>query len=151
MNRKLIAGGALLAAGVVVFGVVMMRRHRGPHHAHHEVSAHGNGIDQSDPSVSFETMLNAPELATPCETAYGAIEAEQNTAKLRGTQSIFQWVAPKPDFLAACQSMTPDQQRCMPPRYRKDHEDECKRSRPDTVVLKKMVVGVPVPEPTVPQ
>ena len=93
--------------------------------------------------------MNAPEGATPCETAYAAIDAEQQAAKLRGTKSIFEWVAPKPDFLTNCQALTPGQQKCMVPHYRRAHDEECQRERPSPDTLAKLILGVPVPEPTV--
>jgi hypothetical protein len=93
-------------------------------------------------------MMNAKDGATSCETAFLAIEAEQAAAKLRGSKSIFQWVAPKPDFLAQCQALPPVAQSCMMPRYRRDHRDDCLRAEPSADVLKKLVVGVPVAEPS---
>ena len=142
-----LAGGAVAALAVI--GIVVFARGRGGrHHSHADTaSIHAGGIDQTDTSVSFEAMLAAPEGATPCETAYGAIAAEQSAAKLRGTRSIFQWVAPKPDFMAGCQALSEAEQKCMMPRYRRDHGDECGRARPDPAVMKKLIVGVPVEEP----
>ena len=97
--------------------------------------------------MSYITMLKAPEAATPCETAYAALEAEQAAARLRGGVSIFTWVAPKPDFLAVCQAQSTLVQQCMMPRFRRDHQDECERAKPPDEVLKKLVVGATVPEP----
>ena len=149
MNRKLVAGGTLVVLAGAAVVIVLVMRHGGHRHPHHNTSSvHAGGIDTSDTSVSFEAMLNAPEAATPCETAFAAIEAEQSASKLRGGASIFKWVAPKPDFLAACQALSVPEQKCMMPRYRRDHDEECRRAVPDAVVLKKMIVGMPVPEPT---
>jgi hypothetical protein len=142
-----IASG-LLAVAIAAGIFLLVRGRGGRHHSHADTaSIHAGGIDQTDTSVSFEAMLGAPEGATPCETAYAAIDAERSAAKLRGTRSIFQWVAEKPDFLAACQTLSDAQQKCFAPRYRRDHDDECLRARPDKATLAKMIVGLPVEEP----
>ena len=148
MNRKLVVAAVLVAAGATAAIFVVRGRGGGKHHSHADTtSVHAGGIDQTDTAVSLQAMLNAPEGATPCETAYAAIEAEQQATKLRGTKSIFEWVAPKPDFLANCQALTPGQQKCMALRYRRDHDDECLRERPSPDTLAKLIRGVPVPEP----
>jgi hypothetical protein len=150
MNKKLVVVAAIVAAGATA-GIIVYARGRGGgrHHAHADTSSiHAAGFDRADSAVSFEAMMNAPEAGTPCETAYAAIEAEQKTTKLRGTQSIFEWVAPKPDFLANCQALTPAQQKCMAPRYRHEHNDECQQARPSPDTLAKLIRGVPVPEPS---
>jgi hypothetical protein len=149
MNGKLVAAGVLaIGAAIVVF--VATHGHDGKHHPHADTtSVHAGGLDSTDTAVSMEAMMNAPDGATPCETAYLAIEAEQQAVKLRGTKSIFAWVAPKPDFLASCQELTPAQQKCMALRYRRGHDEECQRERPSPDTLAKLIRGVPVPEPTV--
>jgi hypothetical protein len=96
-------------------------------------------------------MLNAPDRATPCETAYAAISAARAAAKLRGTHSLFKWVAPEPNFLAGCRALTAEAQRCMMPRYRRDHRAACVQARPSQDALEKLVIGVPVPEPSLPR
>lgn len=150
MNRKLVVAAALVAAGAVAAVLVVRGRGGSKHHVHADTtSVHAGGIDQADTAVSLEAMMNAPEGGTPCETAYAAIEAEQQAVKLRGTKSIFEWVAPKADFLASCQELTPAQQKCMALRYRRDHDDECQRERPSPDTLAKLIRGVPVPEPSV--
>ena len=151
MRKKLaVVAAGVLAGAAVVYAVA---RGRGlPHHHHVDTTAvHAVGIDDTDVSVAFSAMLNAPELATPCETAYAAIDAAQAAAKLRGTRSLFAWVAPRPAFLAGCQALTPEEQRCMMPRYRRDHRDDCARARPDDAALKKLVVDASTPEPAPPR
>lgn len=150
MKTKLVVVAAVILAAAAGLVVYLRGRDWGRHHAHADTtSVHAGGIDQSDTAVSIEAMMNAPEGATPCETAYAAIEAEQQATKLRGTRSIFEWVAPKADFLAACAALTPEQQKCMALRYRRAHDDECQQARPSPDTLAKLIRGVPVPEPTV--
>lgn len=150
MNKKIVVGVALVVVGATAAVVVFARgRSRTPRHVHADTtSVHAEGFDQADASVSFEAMLNAPEKATPCETAFAAIQAEQQAAKARGTHSMFEWVAPEAEFLANCRALTEAQQQCMAPRYRHDHRDDCDRARPSPNTLAKLVRGVPVPEPT---
>lgn len=148
--KKALAVAASLAIAAAVILVVVVRRNRGPHHHHDSAktsAVEAVGIDQTDSSVSMMAMLNAPDQATPCLTAYAAIEAEGAAMKLHGGKSMFTWVAPKDDFLAACQQLPEPQQQCMAPRYRRDHAEDCQKQRPMPDVLGKMYAGAPVVEP----
>ena len=135
---------ATVAVLVAVAFFVWWRRDTKPPHKKADVdTVHANAIDRADVSASMITILNAPEGATPCDTAWLAVEAEQAATKLRKGKSLFTWVAPKADFLAACQALPPDVQKCMAPRYHRDHTDECLRKKPADDVLKKMFVQIP--------
>ena len=148
--KKTLAIVASLAIAATVIIVVVVRRNHSPHH-HHDSAKTGAveavGIDQTDTSVSMMAMLNAPEQATPCLTAYAAIEAEGAAMKLHDGKSMFKWVAPKDAFVAACEALPVAQQQCMAPRYRRDHGDDCQKNRPMPDVLAKMYVGLPIVEP----
>jgi hypothetical protein len=149
MKKKLaIVAGILIAVAVII--VVVVRKKDGPHH-HHDAAkssaVEAVGIDQTDTSVSMMAMLNAPEQATPCLTAFGAIEAEGAAMKLHNGKSMFKWVAPKDAFLAACQELPAAEQQCMAPRYRRDHAEDCQKARPMPDALKKLYVGEPIVEP----
>jgi len=95
------------------------------------------------------TMLSAPEGATPCETSYNALEAEQSAARLRKGKSMFKWLAAKEEFLARCAELSAKAQQCMMPRYRRDHDD-CTLARPPDAVLQKMFIPEPVVEEKLP-
>jgi len=148
--KKTLAIVASLAIAATVIIVVVVRRNHSPHH-HHDSAKTGAveavGIDQTDTSMSMMAMLNAPEQATPCLTAYAAIEAEGAAMKLHDGKSMFKWVAPKDAFVAACEALPVAQQQCMAPRYRRDHGDDCQKNRPMPDVLAKMYVGLPIVEP----
>lgn len=152
--KKLLAmvAGLVIVAAVIV--VVVVRKNAGPHH-HHDSAKTSNveaaGIDQTDTAVSMMAMLNVPDQATPCLTAYAALEAERSTMKLHDGKSMFTWVAPKDEFVARCEELPSAQQQCMAPRYRRDHADACSKARPLPDVLKKLYVGVPIVEPAYPQ
>src|SRR5664279_3080400 len=108
--KKTLAIVASLAIVAAVIIVVVVRKKDRPHH-HHDTAKTSNveaaGIDQTDSSVSMMAMLNAPDQATPCLTAYGAIEAERAAMKLHNGTSMFTWVAPKDEFVARCQELPP--------------------------------------------
>jgi hypothetical protein len=151
MNKKLalLAGVAILIAIVVV---VWARRGRSPGHAKSTTdtkSVHATSFDETDTSVSLMTMLGAPEGATPCETGFNALEAEQKAMKLRGGKSMFKWVAPKDEFLAQCKALPEKSQQCLSPRYRREHDD-CTLARPPDAVLHKMFIPEPVVEEKIP-
>ncbi|HEY5927627.1 MAG TPA: hypothetical protein VIV11_38345 [Kofleriaceae bacterium] len=150
MTKKyaVLAGVVVIAGAIALF--VWSRRDKSPGHAKgNTTSVHATGIDQADSSVSMLTMLNAPEGATPCETAFNALDAEQTAARLRKGKSMFKWVAPKQEFLAQCQQLPAETQRCMMPRYRREHDD-CAAARPPDAVLHKMVIPEPVAEEKLP-
>ena len=148
--KKPLAIVASLAIVAAVIVVMVVRKNDGPHH-HHDSSKTSTveavGIDQTDTSVSMMAMLNAPDQATPCLTAYAAIDAEGAAMKLHNSKSMFTWVAPKDEFVAVCQELPLEQQQCMAPRYRRDHADDCSKARPMPDVLKKLYVAVTIVEP----
>jgi hypothetical protein len=149
MKKTLAIVASIAIVGAVII-VVVVRKKDGPHH-HHDTTntstVEAAGIDQADSSVSMMAMLNAPDQATPCLTAYGAIEAERAAIKLHNGTSMFTWVAPKDEFVARCLELSPALQQCMAPRYRRDHADDCSKARPMPDVLKKLYVGAPIVEP----
>jgi len=149
MKKKLAIAASLLIVATVI--IVMVVRRKDSSHHHHDAAKTSTveavGIDQTDTSVSMMAMLNAPEQATPCLTAFGAIEAEGAAMKLHNGKSMFKWVAPKDAFLAACQELPVAQQQCMAPRYRRDHAEDCEKQRPMPDALKKLYVGEPIVEP----
>lgn len=147
MRKKLVVL-ATVAVLVAVAFFVWSRRERKPKHVRRvdPGEVHASQIDRTDTNASLLAMLNAPDGATPCETAWNAISAEQAAARLRKTKSLFVWVAPKPEFLAGCQALEPDAQKCMAPRYRRDHDEECRKARPGPDALKKMLVATPEPD-----
>ena len=151
MSKKyaVIAGAVAVVLGAIVV-FVLARRDKSPGHAKADTtSVHATGIDQADSSMSMMTMLNAPEAATPCETAFNALDAEQAGARLRKGKSMFKWVAPKAEFLAQCEQLPEKAKQCMMPRYRREHDD-CAAARPPDAVLHKMFIPEPVPEEKLP-
>lgn len=149
MNKKwVVLAGAVVIAGAVA--VLVWVKSRSPEHAKADTtSVRATGIDQADSSVSLRTMLAAPEGASPCETAFNAIDAEQSAARLHRGKSMFKWVAPKAEFLARCGELPANVQECMMPRYRRDH-DNCTLARPPDAVLQKMFIPEPVVEEKLP-
>ena len=143
----------IVLAGVAIVGavaVIVWARGGSSHHRKPDTTAvHANGIDQTDSSVSLMTMLSAPEGATPCETAFNALEAEQAAARLHKGASMFKWVAPRATFVTECMALSDKAQHCMMPRYRRDHDD-CVLARPPDAVLQKMFIPEPVVEEKLP-
>jgi hypothetical protein len=149
VNKKLVVLAGVVLVGVVAV-IVWARSGRSPKHTRADTtSVHATGIDQTDTSVSMMTMINAPEAATPCETAFNAIDAEQAAARLRHGKSIFKWVAAKQEFLARCKDLPEKAQQCMAPRYRRDHAD-CTLARPPDAKLHELFIPEPVVEEKLP-
>jgi hypothetical protein len=149
MNKKL-----ALLAGVVVLGaigvIVWAKSGGSPRHSKVDTkSVHATSFDETDTSVSLMAMVNAPDGTTPCETAFNALDAEQQAIRVRGGKSMFKWVAPKAEFLARCKELPEKTQQCMMPRYRREHND-CALARPPDDVLHKLFIPEPVVEEKIP-
>ena len=100
-----------------------------PPHADHAAQ-----IDKSYATVL--AMYEAPEGATPCESAWNAVAAEQQAAKTTGTDSIFTFVAPHDVFVSLCGAMPAASQQCLIPRYRSRNQASCATVTPgDTAKL----------------
>lgn len=84
---------------------------------------HAAAIDNE--YATLLAMYNAPTGATPCESAYNAITAEQESAKTLKRDSVFSFVAAKPDFLKLCNALSVTRQQCLVPKYQAQHAPEC--------------------------
>jgi hypothetical protein len=100
-------------------------------------SAHGAGVDRS--MAQLVAMMKAPEGATPCETAWLAVQAEQESAKKLGKRSIYAKVAERGEFMRICGTLPKDAQACMAPRYMAANRDKCMVFKPPTDTLKSML------------
>ncbi|HSN26283.1 MAG TPA: hypothetical protein VLT45_08360 [Kofleriaceae bacterium] len=84
---------------------------------------HATSIDNE--YATLLAMYNAPAGATPCESLYNAVGAEQDAAKKLERESIFSFVAPKPDFMKVCGALPLTAQQCLVPSYQSKHAQEC--------------------------
>lgn len=81
------------------------------------------GLDHAN--APGHAMFEAPEGSTPCETAYNAYKAFDDTAKEIGRPTPWASMPDKPRFLANCARLPEAQQRCMQPKYGVQHHPEC--------------------------
>lgn len=91
-------------------------------------SPHGAGIDHAMAAVL--AMQNAPEGATPCETAYNAFKASKDVSDTQDVKAVVLHLAPRDEFLARCADLPPQTQLCLAPRYMWQHRAECKGASP---------------------
>lgn len=108
-------------------------------------SEHGKEMD--DAFASVLAMYDAPEGATPCETALNAFEAEAAAAEKLGRPSYFSYVASRDVFLAGCRALTPEAQPCLAPRYQARHRDACGSALPPEGELAHLFVVRDAPAP----
>lgn len=87
------------------------------------VDEHAAAIDNE--YATLMAMYKAPEGATPCESLYNAILAEQDAAKNLKRDSVFLYVAPKADFMKLCGALPLTSQQCLVPAYQAKHGPEC--------------------------
>jgi hypothetical protein len=99
-------------------------------------SQHGSGIDRK--VAQLLAMDRAPEGATPCESGWNAIAAEQEAAKKLGKRSIFVKVAERSEFMRICNGLSKDAQQCMSSRYMNANRDKCQILRPPAETLSTM-------------
>ncbi|MBV8762532.1 MAG: hypothetical protein JO257_34930 [Deltaproteobacteria bacterium] len=97
---------------------------------------HAASIDSE--YATLIAMYKAPPGATPCESLYNAIGAEQDAAKSMKRDSVFTFVAPKADFLKQCGALPAMTQQCLVPAYQSTHGAECESLHPDEKELDKL-------------
>jgi hypothetical protein len=133
VNRARLLVAALIL-GAAVFLVLRRRHADSPPPTASPVasqeSAHGAGIDQAMAAVL--AMQNAPDGATPCETAYNAFKASKDVSDKQGVKAVVLSLAPRDEFLARCAGLPPDTQACLAPRYMWKHRADCQRADPGT-------------------
>jgi hypothetical protein len=99
---------------------------------------HAASIDNE--YATLLAMYNAPTGATPCESAYNAVTAEQEAAKSLKRDSVFTFVAPKADFLKQCGALGAMVQQCLVPKYQSQHGVDCDTAKPADADLAKLYV-----------
>jgi len=148
MRIKLVVPAVAVLVGVGVVAYLATRPSKASYKPHHEAStaagAHGRGIDRA--AAPALAMVDTPAAATPCESAYDAMAAEQATAKQTNKPSFFSWLAPREQFLAACQGLPAGVQSCMVPRYYMHHRVECDPIKPSDDVMKQLYTLAPPPQ-----
>ena len=109
VNRARLLVAALIL-GAAVF--LVLRRHR------------------ADSMAAVLALQNAPDGATPCETAYNAFKASKDVSDTQGVKAVVLSLAPRDEFLARCAGLPPDTQACLTPRYMWKHRADCQRADP---------------------
>ncbi len=143
----------LLAAAIVGAALFLVLRRNHPPAppppappAPGQESAHGAGIDHAMAAVL--AMQNAPEGATPCETAYNAFKASKDVSDTQDVKAVVLRLAPRDEFLTRCADLPPQTQQCLAPRYMWQHRAECRGASP-AANLSGMVELLRRTEPTV--
>jgi hypothetical protein len=120
MSRKravLAAIVVLLGGGAIVFAFERQR-------ARERAGPQPEGVDYR--MAPLAAAYDAPDGATPCETAYNAFRAMDDVAKQRGVGGVPWGTLPdRATFLARCDRLTPQEQECAQPRYQARHHKEC--------------------------
>jgi hypothetical protein len=71
------------------------------------------------------SAYHAPEGATPCETAYNALDALDRASRQRGAPTPWTTLPDRATFLQRCGALPPLDQQCLQPRYAAAHHDPC--------------------------
>jgi hypothetical protein len=150
MKIKLLLVCAVLAVACVAIVVVKVRTQ--PVHKPPKLDPDRAALAYT--TAPLDALYRAPEGKTPCESAYNAYKAEQDTSKQHGVKSHFTKLADRATFLTRCDALPKAAQPCMIPRYRADHVAECDKLRPSPEALSGLIEvrpqdPVPVP-PSVP-
>jgi hypothetical protein len=98
---------------------------------------HRQGLERA--SAPLAAMYTAPEGKTPCESAYNAFKAEQDTSRASGIKSHVLKLAERDLFVQKCEALPKEAQPCMVPKYRAGHVDECLKLKPPREVINAMV------------
>ena len=147
MNKRLAAAAAVVLVGAVTVAVIGSRKRAAPHPAtlSSGESSHGLGMDHAMSAVL--AMYDAPQGATPCESAYNAFRASLDFAKSHDATPVVQTLAPRDEFLSKCASLPPTVQQCLVPVYLAHNRDACDKVKPPADVVASMVVLKQTMEP----
>jgi hypothetical protein len=114
------------------------KKESAPPPAPDRVSPHGQEIDSAHaPELA---MYKAPEGATPCESAHNAFAAEGDAARKLGRESLFAFLADREAFLAACNALGSEVQKCLVPRYAARNREGCLTALPPNAKLANLFV-----------
>ena len=130
----LVGGLLLLGAGVGAYFYAKRQAHKPLHVS--TVNPHRDGLEFATSPLT--AMYKAPEGKTPCETAFNAYQAAEDTAKQLKLTSPFLHLAPHDEFLTHCNALTPAQQICLGPKYKASHQEECAKVLPSVEVRNQM-------------
>lgn len=96
-------------------------------------SPHGAGIDRAMGAAL--ALYQAPEGATPCESAYNAFKNSIDVSTQQQLKAVVLRLPPRDEFLARCATLPSAVQQCLVPQYGAAHRTECDKSKlPDDVI-----------------
>jgi len=75
--------------------------------------------------AAYKAMMDAPEGATLCESAWNAFDALQRKRAELGVAPMTEKQGDRDSFLAVCKDFSEAEQRCLVPKYRAAHGPEC--------------------------
>jgi hypothetical protein len=75
--------------------------------------------------AGYLALYHAPEGKTPCETAYNAYKASLDEAEAAQAKALVLHLAPREEFLTLCGTFPETEQRCLSPKYLREHHDAC--------------------------
>jgi hypothetical protein len=123
-RRKVVALGALLVAGAIIFVVVRERRGwkatGGDKHAH---SDHNAGVEHR--LSALVEMAEAPEGATTCETVWNAYKVYDEVTTKNKQDQPHGPLPPRDVVIARCNALPEQEQKCLMPRYFTKNQAVC--------------------------
>lgn len=76
----------------------------------------------------LRAALNAPEGATPCETAWNALSALDEACVAANMPAPWPVMPKRAEFFDVCQRMPAEMQRCLAPKYNSLNNAKCKQT-----------------------
>jgi hypothetical protein len=108
---------ALALAALAIVALIVGARWRRVH-GRGGVSVPATAAPGVDYAMSpFAAAFDAPEGATPCETAYNAFHAIDDASRARNKSTPWSSLPERDTFLARCAALPPQEQQCYQPRY----------------------------------
>jgi len=81
------------------------------------------GVDFAQKPVA--AVFEAPEGATPCETAYNAVRAIDEASRARNNSTPWTSLPDRDTFIARCTALPVQEQQCYQPRYAAQNHPTC--------------------------
>jgi hypothetical protein len=118
-----LAAVVIIAAVVAIYAVARRRpRATAPEQQHHHE-------DAGDPFAGMhavqQAILNAPEGANDCETAWNAFDALEKGLKDHGQPSSVEKHPDRQTFLDVCAGFSDLEKKCLTPKFKDAYRDRC--------------------------
>jgi hypothetical protein len=123
MRKRIVGVLLVLLIVLALVGARWRRAHGQAAQAAASPASSAAGVDFALQPISG--VFDAPQGATPCETAYNAVSAVDQASRARNRTTPWDVLPDRDTFLARCAALPPQEQQCYQPRYSAENHPTC--------------------------